>query len=136
VPDSRAHLTPPAPIRVPLVDDEEAIRRSVRRALEPHFEILEAADGAEAIHQLRMHRFDAVVTDLEVPNVDGPALLAWIDRHQPALSQRVLIVTGGPRNAARQRWIDAFDQERVLLKPCSGKELSDAIRRVARRGGS
>lgn len=127
-------MTRPEPIRVLLVDDESVLRKSIRRLLKHVFDFTEAADGAEAIELLRAHRFDVVVTDLDMPKVDGQALVAWIDKYQPALSNHVVILTGGPHNAARKRWLDAFDDERVLFKPCSITNISEAIERVSRRG--
>ncbi len=133
---SREIMTARERIRILLIDDDAAVRRSVRRALADQFEVVEAVDGVDAIRLLRQQRFDVVVSDLEMPNVDGAGVVAWLERHQPALAKRVLVVTGGPRDPARQAWLDSFDEERVLLKPCSAKELSDAIGRLTRRGAS
>jgi CheY-like chemotaxis protein len=128
-------MTWPEPIRVLLVDDEAALRRSIRRAIAHTFEIVEAEDGAEAIALVRAQRFDAVVTDLAMPNVDGAALVTWIQRYQPDLAARVLVLTGGPSSASQRKWLDAFPEDRVLVKPCTAKILVEALQRVVARGG-
>ena len=113
-----------------LIDDDAGVRRAAKRALLHEFDVLDVADGAEAIQALRSGRFDAVVTDLVMPNVDGAGVVAWLERYQPALVERVVIMTGGASTATRQAWLDAWKGE-LVAKPCSAKDLARAIRRVA-----
>jgi len=119
-------------LRILLIDDDEAMRRSVRRALDVEMDIADAPNGAAAIALLRRESFDAVVTDLEMPDGDGRSVVEWLERYQPALAKRVIIVTGGARDEKKRVWLDAWAGS-VLRKPFSANELAHVIRDVARR---
>ena len=62
--------------RILLVDDVPAVRLSIRAALEAiGHQVLEAADGKEALDLLGSQAVDLIVTDLWMPNLDGVELL-------------------------------------------------------------
>jgi len=69
--------------RVLIVDDEPDIREIARMSLESvaGWEVLEAADGRTATEIARAERPDAVVLDVMMPELDGPATLALIREH-------------------------------------------------------
>ena len=77
-----------------VVDDEALVRALSRRMLESAgYEVYEAADGVEAIAKLaRLGRIDAVVTDLQMPNMDGFALAMHLARRSPPIP--TLIISG------------------------------------------
>ncbi|MGF1502231.1 MAG: response regulator [Paracoccaceae bacterium] len=61
------------------VDDSRSIRDMVRFALEPlGYEILEAEDGVEGLSRLGAHKVDMVITDLNMPNMDGIEFIAKV----------------------------------------------------------
>lgn len=65
--------------RILLVDDSVSVRRSLARKLRPlGFEILEAANGREAVHQLKQTSVVAVISDVDMPEMDGLSLLKQI----------------------------------------------------------
>jgi two-component system cell cycle sensor histidine kinase/response regulator CckA len=79
-----------------LVDDEPLVRRMVERILEDHgFTVLAANSGSEAIRLSRSHRgeIDLLVSDVEMPGMDGPTLATELRAEQPALP--VLFMSGG-----------------------------------------
>ena len=62
--------------RVLLVDDSRVVRQALQAALEPYgFEVEHAENGASALLLLRKHPFDIAFVDLNMPVLDGPALL-------------------------------------------------------------
>ncbi len=64
-------MTPDGP-RILIVDDERPIRRFLRASLAAHgFNILEAADGAEALRMVAEQRPDLLILDLGLPDMDG-----------------------------------------------------------------
>lgn len=71
--------------RVLLVDDDESMRKVAAMVLEDvGFTVVPACDGLQALEELHKRRFDAVVTDLEMPFLNGLELLtrtliAWPD---------------------------------------------------------
>ncbi len=63
-------------IRVLLVDDEQLVRSGLRMILQSSGDIevvAEAADGAQAVEQVRLHRPDVVLMDIRMPTMDGLA---------------------------------------------------------------
>jgi two-component system NtrC family sensor kinase len=81
--------------RVLVVDDEPELASLMRDLLEQAgYEVATAESGALALALLDEARFDAIVSDLRMPDMDGAGL--WrevLDRH-PLLAQRMLFVTG------------------------------------------
>src|SRR5688500_4317880 len=83
-----------ATLRVRVVDDEEPIRRFVRRALQDAgYEISAAGGGAEARALIDAgHPVDVLVTDLMMPEMTGDELARRLRQSEPAL--KVLYLTG------------------------------------------
>lgn len=78
-----------------LVDDEEPIRRLIKRLLEPH-EVITAASGREAKNLLEKDSgFDVIFCDLMMPDMTGMDLHAWLVKENPALAQKVVFISGG-----------------------------------------
>ena len=121
------------PPRVLLVDDDDVVRRALARALSHDFQVTQASGGNAAVQLLTREAFDAVVTDLQMPDLCGDEIVAWLGLHRPPLADRVVVITGGPA-PDKVAWLDAFDPPRVVRKPCSIGALSAAIRHVL--GGS
>jgi DNA-binding NarL/FixJ family response regulator len=83
------------PIRVLICDDDAALRFLVREmlSLSPSVQVVaEAADGIEALEQLRLHRPDVVLLDLTMPRQDGMATLPLLRSEFPAT--RVVVLSG------------------------------------------
>jgi len=81
--------------RVLVVDDEAELAELMRDMLESGgYEVATAESGAVALELLDTARFDAIVSDLRMPDMDGAALWREILVRHPALSRRVLFVTG------------------------------------------
>lgn len=93
-----APLTPAADAaaaRVLVVDDEAEIADLMRAMLEAAgYEVATAESGAVALELLEMARFDAIVSDLRMPDMDGAALWRAVGHAQPPLARRMLFVTG------------------------------------------
>jgi two-component system, NtrC family, sensor kinase len=92
--------TPSAPQpprgRILVVDDEEAIRRSLQRLLGARHEVFTAGSGREAKALLEGDtNFDVVLCDLMMPEMTGMELHAWLVGHSPELAARVVFVSGG-----------------------------------------
>jgi chemosensory pili system protein ChpA (sensor histidine kinase/response regulator) len=83
--------TPP---RVLLVDDSISVRRFVGRMLTAGgFEVVTANDGSEAIARVAEGRFDVVVTDLEMPRVNGYELIEDLRRRSSTRHVPVIVLT-------------------------------------------
>ena len=84
------------PPKVLIVDDENAMRLVIRKALEPlglsmHF----SSDGIHALDALRCNPgFDLLITDISMPVVDGRQLIATI-RADKSMAQIPILITSG-----------------------------------------
>jgi CheY-like chemotaxis protein len=111
-----------------LVDDDEQLRSALARGLGHYgYEVTVAEDGVAALELLRAgHAFDVVVSDYDMPRMNGAALLAELEREAPELAERTIIVTGTDEHARGVLPPGA----RVLGKPIGIRELASEIERV------
>jgi len=122
----------PAPMgraTVLLVEDEDAIRRAAERLLSrAGFDVLVAADGAEALRQFdaAVSAVDLVVTDLAMPGVGGRTLVRELRERRPDIP--VLVVSGDADHAASVRALGG--PTHFLAKPFLVAELIEAVRRL------
>lgn len=80
-------------ISVLVVDDSALIRSMVGTHLAQRgFLVVRAGDGAEALAALAVRKFDLLITDLEMPHLDGHALLAAVQDQYPLM--RRIVMTG------------------------------------------
>jgi two-component system NtrC family sensor kinase len=92
--------------RVLVVDDEPEIVDLVRAMLEgAGYEVASAESGAVALEMLGEVGFDAIVSDLRMPDMDGAALWREVKTLRPALSQRMLFVTGDTLSPGARRFL-------------------------------
>src|SRR5690242_8356147 len=83
--------------RVLIIDDEPAIARALRPALQGHgFEVLTAVTGAEGLGELSRFGPDLILLDLGLPDMDGLAVLRSV-REQTSTPVIILSVRGGER---------------------------------------
>lgn len=80
--------------RILAVDDDDDIRRFVRLALSPTYEVVEAADGLEALNKLDLFEPDLAILDLEMPAMNGIALCRAIRRHGRFARIPILFLSG------------------------------------------
>lgn len=116
--------------RVLIIDDEEAIRSGVSRALAAEgLQIDLAEDGAEGLRRARAERYDLVVLDLLMPAQDGRAVLVQLLRDQPAQPVLVLSCLADVRCKVECFELGARD---YLTKPFSLAELIARVRNQLR----
>jgi two-component system NtrC family sensor kinase len=115
------------PARVLVVDDEAEIAELMRAMLEgAGFEVATAESGAVALELLEAARFDAVVSDLRMPDMDGAALWRALQARWPLLAQRVLFVTGDTLSPGAEAFL-AEAGCASLDKPFSRGDLVDRV---------
>jgi CheY-like chemotaxis protein len=122
-----------APPKVLVVDDDPTVLRAFRRVLSPDHEVVTARDGAEALHMvLGGLRIDAIICDIGMPKLDGPAFFSELFELRPQMMPRVVFCTGGQPNEKTQRFLDRL-QAPLLHKPVSVADLRSAIEAVRGR---
>ena len=86
--------TQAAGIRVLVVDDDLYARQAMMEGLRSRgYQVNGAEDGLQALQQLRREPFNLVITDIQMPHMDGVALLREICRHDyaPVIVQTTLV---------------------------------------------
>jgi two-component system, OmpR family, response regulator MprA len=119
-------------MKILVVDDERAVRDSLRRALELEgYQVELAADGAEAIERLTTDGGpDAVVLDVLMPGIDGIEVCRYIRRTGSSLP--VLMLTARDAVGDRVAGLDAGADDYVV-KPFALEELLARVRALLRR---
>ncbi|MGZ4308447.1 MAG: response regulator transcription factor [Gaiellaceae bacterium] len=119
-------------MKVLVVDDERAVRESLRRALELEgYEIELAADGQEALYRLESEaQPDALVLDVLMPGVDGLEVARTVRRSGNRVP--ILMLTARTQVEDRVEGLDAGADD-YLTKPFALEELLARLRALLRR---
>ncbi len=117
-----------------IIDDEEPIRRALRRFFERRgWRVDEAADGLEGFAKLASpgaeRRYNAVLCDLRMPGLSGPKLYAKVREMSPGMLPRIVIATGDTSGDAAADFLDAIDAP-VLEKPFELSEVATLLDRL------
>ncbi|MCX7887766.1 MAG: response regulator [Verrucomicrobiae bacterium] len=126
-PDSRAGARFRA---VLLVDDDRTLVESLRAALADENFLVDAAyDGAEALLKVRVHEYDAVVCDLQMPNLRGEEFYRRAVELRPEIAGRFLFITGYGGQPEVRQFLESVSAPR-LHKPFSVQELIGVVQRL------
>jgi CheY-like chemotaxis protein len=116
--------------RVLVIDDEPSLLRSIDALISENHEVVTASNGREALEVLRVdNRFDVVVADLMMADVNGIALYEAVREGHAGFERRFLFMTGGAFTAESRRFLDSIPN-RCIDKPFDGDELLQAIDEV------
>jgi len=111
-----------------LVEDEDAVRSFAARALgQRGYRVLEASTGAEALEVFASHNgdVDLVVSDVVMPEMDGPTLMRRLRSERPDV--KIIFISGYAEDAFRRNLSDK-DDFMFLQKPFDLKELAAAVK--------
>ena len=114
-----------------LVEDEDAVRNFGARALRSRgYTVIEAQSGVDALAQIEaidINDINLVVSDVVMPEMDGPSLLRELRARRPEI--RVIFVSGYAEEAFRKN-LPEGQQFDFLPKPFGLKQLVEAVKRV------
>jgi CheY-like chemotaxis protein len=91
-----------------------------------------ALDGESALKQLRDHRYDLAVCDWKMPGMNGQQIYDRIRAAHPAMSERVIFMTGDVINDRAQTFLKQANKI-CLTKPFSLAEFEDALQQALPR---
>jgi len=136
--DSRTDTGPRATLtglRVLVIDDGEDAVTAMRELLQMEGAVVDGAmNGEEAIELVGKHRYDAIISDIAMPGMDGFTLLRTIHAGGPNQHTPAIACTGFNRPQDLERATrEGFAA--YLSKPVGMRDLVDAIQRVTQRGG-
>src|SRR3954447_20204537 len=122
-----ADVVKPAP-RILIVDDYADAREMYREFLvSSGYEVMEAADGHEALEKVASTNFDLVVLDLGLPKIDGMKVLEALRESSTANRLPVVVLSASFQPAIRDQVLHA-GADLFLKKPCLPEDLEAAIR--------
>lgn len=118
------------PYSVLIVDDSLSIRKYLGKVLDSigcYYE--EATDGVSAVNKLRDRKFDLIITDLEMPLMNGYELINNIRTEMLDHSTPIFVLTSRATEKHRNKAIDLGAND-FLMKPFDEDEISQKIREV------
>lgn len=127
-------MSDPTQLKFLVVDDFSTMRRIVRGLLKELgcHHVAEAEDGAVALGMLRAQRFDFVISDINMPNLDGFGLLEAIKAEEALRQLPVLMVTAEARKDDILRAAQG-GAAGYIVKPFSKATLDDKVQRILQR---
>ena len=121
-------------VRVLLVDDSLVTREMERRLLEDAgFQVVAVGDAAEALSRLGEESFECVVTDIEMPGMDGFELTAQLRGMEHFAQLPIVIVSTRDRPEDRLRGLKAGADAYLTKQSLDAGELVDLVRRLSGR---
>ena len=116
--------------RILVVDDSISIRKYLQRFLDRMgYEVEVAPDGLEALNILAKNKFDAVITDLEMPVMHGYDLMAEMRKSSDFMHIPVIVLTSRAGEKHRQKALEMGAQD-YLVKPFEEQEMLSAIKKL------
>ena len=116
--------------RIVIADDSATARMFIKRCLEiiglGDAVIIEAANGKEALARVKEGPTDLVITDLNMPVMDGETLLKWI-RANPKLSLIPVLVISSAGTPAKEAELLELGALAILSKPVSPPALMEKL---------
>jgi two-component system chemotaxis response regulator CheY len=121
-------------MKVLVVEDSSSMRAYLTTILESgsesyDLEIIEAASGFEALKTLPHHKFDAILTDINMPDINGLELVSFLKNHPVYKSIPIMVISTESTDEDRKR-AAALGAEEYLVKPFETHDLIEKLRRL------
>jgi len=130
-----AEAAPPPPCTILVVDDESEVAALLAEILgDGGHRVETVADGIAALEKLAERPYDAILSDLRMPELDGPSLYREVERRYPQLVSRFAFLTGDALGDETRAFLEAVRAPQ-LGKPFSAEEVVRVLRQVLARSG-
>ena len=117
-------------LRVLVVEDDVPIGRMLASILADEGYVVDlASDGLTALGKIEAREYDLILTDLRMPELDGVGLYRELERRQPEVLRRVIVITGTSGHPEYESFLEET-QVPYLEKPFSLQALQAITRRV------
>jgi two-component system chemotaxis response regulator CheY len=121
-------------MKVLVVEDSSSMRAYLTTILESgsesyELDIIEAASGFEALKTLPHHKFDAILTDINMPDINGLELVSFLKNHPVYKAIPIMVISTESTDEDRKR-AAALGAEEYLVKPFETGELIAKLRRL------
>lgn len=135
-PDTAKQPRPAKRLTVVLVEDDDGFRQMAKSMLEDDFQVVVFSNGYDAWDYLQSHEADVLVTDLEMPIMDGKEL---IDNVKTAGHSMPIFLLTSHTGALRQQVKEKYPEVYVLEKPdplVLGDVIQQKLKKIDGRGGA
>lgn len=120
-------------MKVLVVEDSSSMRAYLTTVIESgaeyDLEIVEAASGFEALKTLPHHKFDAILTDINMPDINGLELVSFLKNHPVYRTIPIMVISTESSDEDRKR-AAALGAEEYLVKPFQADDLTEKLRRL------
>lgn len=114
--------------RILVVDDEDLVRELLSKLLSKFgYQVVSAQNGYDGLALFRNNSIELVLTDLEMPGMDGWSLAAGIKAESPGIP--VIMVTGKDQAAVSER-LNMSHVDGVIFKPFRAEEVTGAVQKM------
>lgn len=121
-------------MKILVVDDEQAVRESLRRSLKFNgYEVVLAADGVQAVEMVHSDNPELLILDVMMPNMDGPEVCRTL--RSEGWDRPILVLTARDGVSDRVAGLDAGADD-YLPKPFALEELLARVRSLVRRAAA
>jgi PAS domain S-box-containing protein len=116
--------------RILVVDDEPGISGVLAEVLQLDGHVVETvANGEAALAKLQEQAYDVIVSDIRMPELDGPGLYWEMERRDPSLLHRVVFLTGDTLNAGTREFLEQTGVP-CLSKPFALSDVREIVQRI------
>jgi len=114
-----------------IVEDSRAMRGLIRATVEqlPGFHAAEAGSGFDALKTLPKQRFDLIITDINMPDINGLELISFV-KNNPQYKDIPLIIVSTEKSEEDRRRGLALGAAGYVVKPFKGDELQLLVKQV------
>jgi CheY-like chemotaxis protein len=110
-----------------VADDESSVRQLVRHILSQDYEILEAANGEEAVNLAKNKIPDVILMDMSMPCMDGLAACDEIKNNEITENIPVFILTAGATEFNRRLAKEVWGADQYIIKPFTSQDLLNKL---------
>ena len=125
-------------MKILVVEDSPSMRAYLTTMIEADteeldLEIVEASSGFEALKTLPHHKFDAILTDINMPDINGLELVSFLKNHPIYKAIPIMVISTEGTSEDRRR-AALLGAEEYLVKPFEPSELFTKLRKLLKVG--
>jgi len=119
--------------KVLVIDDSSTIRSLITHSLEElnDYEMVEAKNGFEALKVLPRMHFDLIITDINMPEINGLEIVNFVRNHPEYQSIPLIIVSTENGDEDRRKGLSLGANE-YITKPFESEQIKEVVSRVMR----
>lgn len=123
-------------IDVLVADDTDEIRNIIQMTLETKgYRVRTVTDGAKVLEEMQRRQPDILITDINMPNMDGYALIEELRTRPEWKTIPVIVISGLTRDSRRseETWAERLEVDVFLTKPFDPIRLIESIERLTKQ---